>query len=70
MKGVMSFADEVRRGPSSMLVRMLTRRCAQDLLAALNHTKQCVLIASQHRKKAPYLTSRLAGYVYVDWSNV
>ncbi|KAJ7612624.1 hypothetical protein FB45DRAFT_939423 [Roridomyces roridus] len=35
----------------------------EDLLAALEHTKQCVVIASQHRKKAPYLTSRLAGYV-------
>ncbi|KAJ6511716.1 hypothetical protein DFH09DRAFT_1251567 [Mycena vulgaris] len=35
----------------------------EDLLAGLDHTKQGVLIASQHRKRTPYFTSRLAGYV-------
>ncbi|KAJ7200812.1 hypothetical protein GGX14DRAFT_466162 [Mycena pura] len=35
----------------------------EDLLAAIGHTKQGVLIASQHRKKPPAFTSRLAGYV-------
>ncbi|KAJ7926824.1 hypothetical protein B0H13DRAFT_1599253 [Mycena leptocephala] len=35
----------------------------EDLLDAIGHCKQGVLIASQHRKKAPHLPSRLAGYV-------
>ncbi|KAJ7747850.1 hypothetical protein B0H16DRAFT_1554834 [Mycena metata] len=44
-------------------VKGLMSYADEDLLAALGHTKQGVLIASQHRKKAPYFTSRLAGYV-------
>ncbi|KAJ7875576.1 hypothetical protein B0H14DRAFT_2715695 [Mycena olivaceomarginata] len=44
-------------------VKGLMSYADEDLLAALGHTKQGVLIASQHRKKAPYLASRLAGYV-------
>jgi hypothetical protein len=38
-------------------------RCSQDLLAAIGHTKRGNLIASQHRKKAQFLGSRVAGYV-------
>ncbi|KAF8890951.1 hypothetical protein BD779DRAFT_1515400 [Infundibulicybe gibba] len=34
-----------------------------DLLAGIGHTKQGNVIASQHRKKAAFFTSRLAGYV-------
>ncbi|KAJ7627995.1 hypothetical protein DFH06DRAFT_1226877 [Mycena polygramma] len=44
-------------------VKGLMSYADEDLLAALGHTKQGVLVASQHRKKAPYFTSRLAGYV-------
>ncbi|KAJ7506158.1 hypothetical protein B0H11DRAFT_2186288 [Mycena galericulata] len=44
-------------------VKGLMSYADEDLLDALGHTKQGVLIASQHRKKAPYFTSRLAGYV-------
>ncbi|KAJ6628153.1 hypothetical protein B0H10DRAFT_1991650 [Mycena sp. CBHHK59/15] len=44
-------------------VKGLMSYADEDLLAALGHTKQGVLIAAQHRKKAPYFTSRLAGYV-------
>ncbi|KAJ7106703.1 hypothetical protein C8R44DRAFT_805709 [Mycena epipterygia] len=44
-------------------VKGLMSYADEDLLAALGHTKQGVLIASQHRKKAPYFTSRLAGLV-------
>ncbi|KAJ7200925.1 hypothetical protein B0H12DRAFT_1163997 [Mycena haematopus] len=44
-------------------VKGLMSYADEDLLAALGHTKQGVLIASQHRKKTPYLASRLAGYV-------
>lgn len=35
----------------------------EDLLAGIQHTKQGNHVAQQHRKKAPRLTSRLAGYV-------
>ncbi|KAJ7473524.1 hypothetical protein FB451DRAFT_1367440 [Mycena latifolia] len=44
-------------------VKGLMSYADEDLLAALGHTKQGVLIASQHRKRAPYFTSRLAGLV-------
>ncbi|KAF7342328.1 hypothetical protein MVEN_01821200 [Mycena venus] len=44
-------------------VKGLMSYADEDLLAAIGHCKQGVLIASQHRKKAPYLASRLAGYV-------
>ncbi|KAJ7080170.1 hypothetical protein B0H15DRAFT_857139 [Mycena belliarum] len=44
-------------------VKGLMSYADEDLLAALGHTKQGNLIASQHRKRAPYFTSRLAGYV-------
>ncbi|KAF7342547.1 hypothetical protein MSAN_02010900 [Mycena sanguinolenta] len=44
-------------------VKGLMSYADEDLLAAIGHTKQGVLIASQHRKKQPYLASRLAGYV-------
>ncbi|KAJ6562224.1 hypothetical protein B0H19DRAFT_1143862 [Mycena capillaripes] len=44
-------------------VKGLMSYADEDLLDALGHTKQGVLIASQHRKKTPYFTSRLAGYV-------
>ncbi|KAJ7613414.1 hypothetical protein FB45DRAFT_938308 [Roridomyces roridus] len=44
-------------------VKGLMSYADEDLLDALGHTKQGVLIASQHRKKAPMLASRLAGYV-------
>ncbi|KAF8209173.1 hypothetical protein K438DRAFT_1811866 [Mycena galopus ATCC 62051] len=44
-------------------VKGLMSYADEDLLAALGHTKQGVLIASQHRKRQPYLASRLAGYV-------
>ncbi|KAJ7258217.1 hypothetical protein C8J57DRAFT_1451098 [Mycena rebaudengoi] len=44
-------------------VKGLMSYADEDLLAAIGHTKQGVLIASQHRKKAPYFTSRLAGMV-------
>lgn len=33
------------------------------MLAGIGHTKQGNLIASQHRKKTAFFTSRLAGYV-------
>ncbi|KAF7312400.1 hypothetical protein MIND_00253400 [Mycena indigotica] len=35
----------------------------EDLLDAIKHTKQGNHIAQQHRKRQPYLASRLAGYV-------
>ncbi|KAF5391059.1 hypothetical protein D9757_004042 [Collybiopsis confluens] len=35
----------------------------EDILAGIEHTKHGNLIASQHRKKAAFFTSRLAGYV-------
>ncbi|KAJ7743912.1 hypothetical protein DFH07DRAFT_869858 [Mycena maculata] len=44
-------------------VKGLMSYADEDLLDALGHTKQGVLVATQHRKKAPYLASRLAGYV-------
>ncbi|KAJ7094900.1 hypothetical protein C8R43DRAFT_907997 [Mycena crocata] len=44
-------------------VKGLMSYADEDLLAAIAHTKQGVLIASQHRKRAPYLASRLAGLV-------
>ncbi|KAK7042053.1 hypothetical protein R3P38DRAFT_3389870 [Favolaschia claudopus] len=44
-------------------VKGLMSYADEDLLAGIGHTKQGVLIASQHRKKTPYLASRLAGYV-------
>ncbi|KAJ7659454.1 hypothetical protein B0H17DRAFT_1171824 [Mycena rosella] len=44
-------------------VKGLMSYADEDLLAALGHTKQGVLIAAAHRKRAPYLASRLAGYV-------
>lgn len=37
--------------------------CAQDLLSAIGHTRRGNLIASQHRKKAQFLGSRVVGYV-------
>lgn len=45
------------------LAMILTLTIHQDLLAAIGHTKQGNHIASLHRKKAAWLTSRLAGYV-------
>ncbi|CAK5267930.1 unnamed protein product [Mycena citricolor] len=44
-------------------VKALMSYADDDLLSALGHTKQGNLIAAQHRKRAPALTSRLAGYV-------
>ncbi|KAJ7588059.1 hypothetical protein C8J56DRAFT_827293 [Mycena floridula] len=44
-------------------VKGLMSYADEDLLAGIAHTKQGNLIAGQHRKKTPYLTSRLAGYV-------
>ncbi|KAL1732546.1 hypothetical protein EV714DRAFT_206570 [Schizophyllum commune] len=35
----------------------------EDLLAGLTHTKRGIAIASSHRKKAPAVTTRLAGYI-------
>ncbi|KAL0953074.1 hypothetical protein HGRIS_007274 [Hohenbuehelia grisea] len=36
----------------------------EDLLAGIAHAKRAVTVSSAHRKKAPALTSRLAGFVY------
>ncbi|KAL1743719.1 hypothetical protein HDZ31DRAFT_83230 [Schizophyllum fasciatum] len=35
----------------------------EDLLAGVTHTKRGIAIASSHRKKAPAVTTRLAGYI-------
>lgn len=60
-KGLMSFEDEVRirASPSPLADRL----ASQDLLAALNHVKNGNTVASEHRKRAASLPTRLAGLV-------
>ena len=60
IKGLMSYEDEVR----GRKYRVCTSaNSPQDLLAGLTHTKRGIAIASSHRKKAPAVTTRLAGYI-------
>ena len=61
----MSYADEVYIYYTPDFVRITSNDwgCPQDLLAAIGHTKRGNLIASQHRKKAHFLGSRVAGYL-------
>ncbi|KAL1748304.1 hypothetical protein HDZ31DRAFT_79835 [Schizophyllum fasciatum] len=40
----------------------------EDLLAGIQHTKRGNHVAQQHRKKAPYFTSRIAGLVVSSFS--
>ncbi|KAJ3853348.1 hypothetical protein EV368DRAFT_73508 [Lentinula lateritia] len=44
-------------------VKALMSYADEDILSGIEHTKQGNLIAAQHRKKAAFFTSRLAGYV-------
>ncbi|KAJ4474283.1 hypothetical protein J3R30DRAFT_3778229 [Lentinula aciculospora] len=44
-------------------VKALMSYADEDILSGIEHTKQGNLIATQHRKKAAFFTSRLAGYV-------
>ncbi|KAF9067920.1 hypothetical protein BDP27DRAFT_1327995 [Rhodocollybia butyracea] len=44
-------------------VKALMSFADEDILSGIEHTKQGNLIAIQHRKKAAFFTSRLAGYV-------
>jgi hypothetical protein len=60
----MSYADEVRIFiPVDFSSHANVVWCSQDLLAAIGHTRRGNQIANQHRKKAQFLGSRLAGYV-------
>jgi hypothetical protein len=57
----MSYEDEVI--PSRISSESARLTCGKDLLKALGHAKHGNAIASQHRKKSPYLPTRLVGRV-------
>ncbi|KAJ3720521.1 hypothetical protein C8R42DRAFT_696791 [Lentinula raphanica] len=44
-------------------VKALMSYADEDILSGIEHTKQGNLVATQHRKKTAFFTSRLAGYV-------